>query len=214
MTWCRTVMALVRDGAGRPAQVTAMLEDISDRKEAEATLVHKTLHDPLTGLPNRQLFLQRLEWARSERLASRSGVAVVFIDMDGFKAVNDTHGHHAGDELLVAVARRLREAVRPSDDVARYGGDEFLVLAGAVDTVDDATQLAWRLANTLRAPFRVDGQIVRVTASLGIAFSSNPQEDTEELVRKADAAMYIAKQRGSNRVAIFGEELEASSSAA
>jgi diguanylate cyclase (GGDEF)-like protein len=104
----------------------------------------------------------------------------------------------------VAAAQRLREEVRPFDDVARYGGDEFLVLAGAVDTVDDATQLAWRLANTLRAPFSVAGQIVRVTASLGIAFTSSPQEDTEELVRKADAAMYLAKDRGSNRVAAYG----------
>jgi diguanylate cyclase (GGDEF)-like protein/PAS domain S-box-containing protein len=208
LMWCRTVMALVRDGAGKPAQVTAMLEDISDRKEAEADLVHKTLHDALTGLPTRQLFLQRLLHARSERLLTGSGVAVLFVDMDGFKEINDSLGHHAGDELLIAVAGRLREAIRPGDDVARYGGDEFLVLAAEVDSVAHATQLAWRLANTLRAPFSVAGELVRVTASVGIAFSSDPREEPEELVRKADAAMYVAKQRGSNRVAVFGQATE------
>jgi diguanylate cyclase (GGDEF)-like protein len=185
-----------------------MLEDISDRKEAEADLVHKTLHDALTGLPTRQLFLQRLLHARSERLLTGSGVAVLFVDMDGFKEINDSLGHHAGDELLIAVAGRLREAIRPGDDVARYGGDEFLVLAAEVDSVAHATQLAWRLANTLRAPFSVAGELVRVTASVGIAFSSDPREEPEELVRKADAAMYVAKQRGSNRVAVFGQATE------
>jgi diguanylate cyclase (GGDEF)-like protein/PAS domain S-box-containing protein len=208
LQWCRTVMALVRDGAGRPLQVTAMLEDISDRKEAEADLVHRALHDALTGLPNRQLFLERLQKAQVERPATDEGMAVIFIDIDGFKAANDSIGHHAGDELLVAVAGRLRQAVRPTDQVARYGGDEFLVLAGELGSVDDASQLAWRLANTLRAPFSLAGQAAHVTASFGIAYSEDSLEEPEELVRRADAAMYQAKQRGRNRVAVFGRAAE------
>ena len=202
--WCRTVMTLVRDGAGRPDHITAMLEDISDRKQVEADLVHRTLHDPLTELPNRQLFLDRLEQTRTNRFAAGSGLAVVFIDMDGFKQVNDSFGHHAGDELLVAVARRLQRAVRPSDSVARFGGDEFVVLAEEVDSLTDATQLAWRLTSALRTPFSIAGQTVRVTASLGVAFSTDPADLAEDILRKADAAMYLAKDRGSNRVAVYG----------
>ena len=202
--WCRTVMSLVRDGAGRPDHITAMLEDISGRKEVEANLVHRTLHDALTELPNRQLFLERLEERRTQRFAAGSGIAVVFIDMDGFKQVNDSLGHHAGDELLVAVARRLTGAVRPGDSVARFGGDEFVVLADDVDSLTDATQLAWRLTNCLRAPFSVAGETVRVTASLGVAYSTDPADLAEDILRKSDAAMYLAKDRGCNRVAVYG----------
>jgi len=144
----------VRDGAGRPAHITAMLEDISDRKRVEADLLHRTLHDALTRLPNRQHFLDRLAETRAQRFASGAGVAVVFIDMDGFKEVNDLFGHKAGDDLLTAIARRLTAAVRPSDTVARFGGDEFVVLAGEVDSTTDATQLAWRLTNCLRSRSR------------------------------------------------------------
>ena len=202
--WCRTVMALVRDGAGAPDHVTAMVEDISDRKEVEADLVHRTLHDPLTELPNRQRFLDSLRQTRAQRFAAGSGVAVVFIDLDNFKDVNDSLGHHAGDELLVAVAGRLTGAVRPSDSVARFGGDEFVVLAAEVASLTDATQLGWRLTSALRRPFSVAGETVRVTASVGVAYSSDPEDLAEDILRKADAAMYLAKDRGSNRVAAYG----------
>jgi diguanylate cyclase (GGDEF)-like protein/PAS domain S-box-containing protein len=204
LMWCRTVMAVVRDDAGQPAHVTAMLEDISDRKLVEADLVHRTLHDGLTELPNRQHFLDRLRQTRARRFSTGSGVAVVFMDLDGFKEVNDSQGHHAGDELLLAVARRLKEAVRPSDTIARFGGDEFVVLAAEVDSAHDATQLAWRLTNALRPTFSVIGTTVTVTASMGVAYSADPEDAAEDIVRKADAAMYLAKQRGRNRVEVFG----------
>ena len=202
--WCRTVMALVRSSSGAPDHVTAMVENIDERKQAEADLVHRTSHDPLTSLPNREHFLRRLAESRRESLQG-TGVGVVFIDLDNFKSVNDSFGHEAGDELLVAVARRLRGAVRPSDLVARFGGDEFLVLAEDLDEARDAAQLAWRLASALHAPFAVAGRAVTVTASFGAVFSRDSDEPDEDLVRKADAAMYTAKHRGSNRVAVFGE---------
>jgi diguanylate cyclase (GGDEF)-like protein/PAS domain S-box-containing protein len=205
MMWCRTVMALVRDGAGDPLHSTAMLEDISDRKQVEAELVHRTLHDALTGLPNRELFLERLRLARSRRLAG-SGLAVLFMDVDRFKEVNDTLGHHAGDELLIAVARRLTGAVRPSDVVARFAGDEFLVLADEIGSSAGARKFALRLTESMRQPFTVAGETMAVTASLGVAYSAGLSESPEEILRRADAAMYLAKQHGRNRVEVFGED--------
>ena len=209
LMWCRTVMALVRDESGQPANVTAMLEDISDRKLVEADLVHRTLHDALTELPNRQHLLDRLRQTRARRFAAGSGVAIVFMDMDGFKEVNDSQGHHAGDELLQAIARRLRGAVRPGDTVARFGGDEFVVLAGEVDSLTEATQLAWRLTNALRTPFAIGGRNVTLTASMGVAFSSDNEQSAEDILRHADTAMYAAKQRGRNRVEVFEGSNEA-----
>jgi diguanylate cyclase (GGDEF)-like protein/PAS domain S-box-containing protein len=203
--WCRTVMALVRDGAGQPDHLTAMVENIDNRKQAEAELVHRTIHDSLTRLPTRQHFLERLAEARAESAVQGLAVGVVFVDLDDFKQVNDSLGHQTGNELLTAVAERLLAAVRPADLVARFGGDEFLVLVGRLDDTRDATRLAWRLAHSLRMPFSIAGADVTVTASFGVATSHDPDEAHEDLVRKADAAMYAAKQRGSNRVAVFGE---------
>jgi diguanylate cyclase (GGDEF)-like protein/PAS domain S-box-containing protein len=211
--WCRTVMALVRNSVGSADHVTAMVENIDQRKQAEADLVRRTTHDPLTTLPNREHFLLQLAQARLESPATM-GVGVVFVDLDNFKSVNDSFGHDAGDELLVAVARRLRAAVRPADLVARFGGDEFLVLADHLGEARDVAQLAWRLATSLNAPFAVAGRAVTVTASFGAAFSRDLDEPDEDLVRKADAAMYSAKHRGSNRVALFGESESSGAGAA
>jgi diguanylate cyclase (GGDEF)-like protein len=208
MFWCRTVMALVRDAMGFPSYAMGMLEDISHRKGIEDELVRRAMLDPLTGLPNRQLLLDRLTIATAQlerRLGE--GLAVIFMDLDGFKAVNDRHGHQLGDELLISVARRLSKVVRSADTVARFGGDEFVVLVGDVTEAGAATQQAERLAEALEGPFDLGGIETRVTASFGVTVSSDPEVEPQELIRRADAAMYRAKQAGRNRI-------EASTSAA
>jgi diguanylate cyclase (GGDEF)-like protein/PAS domain S-box-containing protein len=204
LVWCRTVMSLVRDAAGGPSYVIGMLEDISDRKRAEEELVRRAVHDPLTGLPNRQLFLDRLgvALAQSERRPG-AGVAVIFMDLDRFKEVNDSLGHQAGDELLIGVSLRLSQAVRPADTVARFGGDEFVVLVGDVTSVADAEQLAHRLSRVLTEPFELGDHRVPATASIGVAMTSDATASPESLIRQADAAMYRAKEHGRNRVEVF-----------
>jgi diguanylate cyclase (GGDEF)-like protein/PAS domain S-box-containing protein len=172
------------------------------REAAEDTMRHQALHDPLTGLPNRTLLVNRLtNWL--ERADRISGVAaVLFVDIDHFKVVNDALGHVRGDQLLQAVARRLRAALRPSDTVARVGGDEFVVLCENLESQDDALQLASRLSGALDDPFKVAEHVHRVTASVGIAVWT-PGASADDLMRDADAAMYRAKQRGRARYELF-----------
>jgi diguanylate cyclase (GGDEF)-like protein len=196
---------LVRDDAGEAHHLTVMLEDIDARKRTEAELIHRSNHDTLTSLPTRAYFLERLRDARERSALAGTGLGVIFIDLDNFKQVNDSAGHHAGDELLAAIAARLDAAVRPNDVVARFGGDEFMVLADSIGDTRDAVQLAWRLASALRAPFTIAGVELSVSASFGVCHSQDREEAPEDLVRKADAAMYTAKQRGRNRVAVFGD---------
>jgi diguanylate cyclase (GGDEF)-like protein/PAS domain S-box-containing protein len=205
LRWFRLVLVLVRDDAGEPHHLTVMLEDIDARKRTEAELIHRSNHDTLTKLPTRAYFLERLREACDRAQLTGAGVGVVFIDLDNFKQVNDSAGHHAGDELLAAAAARLGAAVRPNDVVARFGGDEFVVLAADIVDARDAVQLAWRLASGLRAPFTVGGTELTVGASFGVCYSRDRDDGPEDLVRKADAAMYAAKQRGRNRVAVFGD---------
>jgi diguanylate cyclase (GGDEF)-like protein/PAS domain S-box-containing protein len=206
LMWCRTVMALVRDSDGHPSRITAMVEDITDRKRDEADLVHRTMHDGLTGLPNRHLFVDRFQQAQARRRTAGAGVAVLFIDIDGFKDINDSLGHHAGDELLVEVGRRLTAAVRPADTVARYAGDEFLVLTDQVDSVIHATQLAWRLTHSLRTPYLVGDTEITLSASIGVCFSTDQADQPDDLLQNADRAMYAAKRQGRNRVEVFGHK--------
>ena len=203
--WCRLVMVLVRNGDGTPGHLTAMLEDIDARKRTEAELVHRSTHDALTSLPTRHHFLERLRDARIRAVHAATGVGVVFVDIDGFKQVNDTNGHPVGDELLAAIASRLGGAVRPGDLVGRFGGDEFVVLVDGISDGRDAARLAWRLAGAFRTPFSIRDRSISVTASFGVCYSDDPDDTDEDLVRKADAAMYTAKHRGRNRVAVFGE---------
>ncbi len=200
----------VLDDEGRVVRVVGYGLDITDRKRAELRLAHLALHDALTGLPNRTLFMDRLTHALDRAKRTGRRVAVLFVDLDRFKAVNDTLGHEAGDALLQQVAERLRSCLRSSDTLARLAGDEFTILLEDVADLQEAEQVAQRLQLALREPFTVAGQPVRTTASVGIALSSPDTQRAEELLRRSDAAMYRAKALGRNRSQVFGPELDTS----
>src|SRR4051794_17921609 len=173
---------------------------LTDARNFEDAM-HQAFHDSLTALPNRALFLDRLELAHARARRSGSPIAVLFMDLDTFKNVNDSLGHAAGDELLVLVAGRLRRWLRPSDTAARFGGDEFAVLLEDLDTSNAAQIVAQRVLDSLREPFEIQGQEVYVGASIGIASSAHPGSD--DLLRNADLAMYRAKGLGKGRHQIF-----------
>jgi diguanylate cyclase (GGDEF)-like protein len=166
-------------------------------------LSHQAFHDSLTELPNRALFADRLGLALARTSRRKVAVAVLFLDLDGFKPINDRFGHEAGDRLLRAVAERVRACVRPEDTVARLGGDEFTVLLEDIVDVRYAIGVAERIEETLREPFPIDGHEARVTASIGIAVSSGPDTSPEDLMRNSDRAMYLAKRKGRARHELF-----------
>src|SRR3954464_3154679 len=173
---------------------------LTDARNFEDAM-HQAFHDSLTGLPNRALFLDRLELARARSRRAGSPIAVLFMDLDSFKNVNDSLGHAAGDELLVLVAGRLRRWLRPSDTAARFGGDEFAVLLEDLDTSTAAQAVAQRVLDSLHEPFAIQGQEVLCGASIGIASSGHPGSD--DLLRNADLAMYRAKGLGKGRFQMF-----------
>jgi diguanylate cyclase (GGDEF)-like protein/PAS domain S-box-containing protein len=197
--------------------------DVTERVRLQAQLQHNASHDPLTDLPNRALFLDRLGRALGGRRAGDARAAVLYVDLDGFKEVNDTVGHQAGDDLLVQAARRLRDTLRSGDTAARLGGDEFAALIGGPDAgpapvpgaapgaapvADRIRDIADRLRTALSEPYRVDGIEVRVGASIGIAFAE-PGATPGEIMRHADLAMYRAKQAGKGRVELYAPRLQA-----
>jgi diguanylate cyclase (GGDEF)-like protein len=172
------------------------LED--ELADERSKLAHQAMHDCLTGLPNRILLYDRITRALGAARRYGTRTALLFVDLDGFKAVNDARGHEAGDRLLVEVAARLRCAVRPSDTVARLGGDEFVVLCERLDDADQAFTVADRLLEVLREPLAAGAGTVSISASVGIAFPE-PGEQPDALVGRADGAMYVAKRRGDAR---------------
>ncbi|MEU3450515.1 EAL domain-containing protein [Streptomyces thermolilacinus] len=188
--------------------------DVTERVRLQAQLQHNAEHDPLTDLPNRALFTRRVRQALGGRRSGDSGTAVLFIDLDGFKGVNDRLGHQAGDELLIQAARRLQESVRSGDTAARLGGDEFAALIAGDAGQDPAArefqvhEIADRLRLTLSQPYEVEGTEVRVAASIGVAFAE-PGMTAGELLRNADLAMYRAKAGGKNRVELYAPQMQA-----
>jgi diguanylate cyclase (GGDEF)-like protein/PAS domain S-box-containing protein len=195
----RRASEIDRLAAGLEA-ISRSLEERVRRRSAE--LAQQARHDPLTGLPNRVLFEERLE--RAIDVAERYGrrLAVLFIDFDAFKAVNDALGHEAGDRVLAEAARRLRRALRRSDTLARYGGDEFIVLASEIATADDARVVAEALEAALDAPFTVEGSTVALRASVGVSVYPDDAGNASRLKRNADHAMYLAKRAGATAVAV------------
>jgi diguanylate cyclase (GGDEF)-like protein/PAS domain S-box-containing protein len=191
-TWVSVGVSLVRADDGSPERFVVHVKDINERKASEALLAYRATHDQLTGLPNRALFEDRLELAlaRSERVAT--SVAVLFCDLDGFKGVNDSLGHEAGDAVLVEASQRLQGAVRAGDTVARFGGDEFVVLCEDVVTERELDALADRMRRAIERRITVAGAEVGIGLSVGRAVSSGG-ESPQDLVNQADAAMYAAK---------------------
>jgi diguanylate cyclase (GGDEF)-like protein/PAS domain S-box-containing protein len=181
-----------------------VLADALERQAIDDDIRHRALHDPLTDLPNRVLFMDRLEQALARLRRRRSLAAVLFLDFDDFKVINDSLGHHVGDELLTAVAPRLRHALRASDTVAHLGGDEFAILLEDIDGEQDAVEMAQRLATLFTQPFVIAGGEHFFSASIGIALARGG-ESAMELVRDADAAMYRAKERGRARYEVFDD---------
>jgi diguanylate cyclase (GGDEF)-like protein len=178
-----------------------------ERKRGQ--LAHDALHDPLTGLPNRTLFRDRCLLALSRIGRASAGVGVLFIDLDGFKQVNDSLGHRAGDRLLQLASDRIVHSVRTGDTVSRIGGDEFTVLGVDLNGRRGAVGLAERITNAFAEPFDLGGREVALSGSIGIAFTNKPDSDPDELIQEADIAMYHAKKGGGSRAAVFGRSLRA-----
>jgi diguanylate cyclase (GGDEF)-like protein/PAS domain S-box-containing protein len=176
------------------AGVVLHSRDITARKAAERALWHRALHDPLTGLANRALFHDRLENAIERCRRGSAPPAVLFLDLNDFKPINDRLGHDAGDAVLVELGRRLRRCVRAADTVARLGGDEFAILIEEIDSPELAAATVERILADLRAPLYVDGRDLAVTASIGLAIGSSTVRGPDELLRRADTAMYRAKR--------------------
>ena len=196
-----------RDVDGIPIRMAGSLSDSTDRHVAVERLEHEALHDTLTGLPNRTLFADRVEQTlqRAAREAS-AGCALLFLDLDGFKEINDTLSHAVGDQLLVAFAERIAKALRPGDTVARLGGDEFTVLLEELVQPAEATVIAERILRSLREPFSLDGNEILVGASIGISLSAGGLSPAD-LISSADLAMYDAKRQGRGRWAVFDEHM-------
>ena len=194
----------ILDPQGRPVGATAIAYDVTARKQAEQQLVRGALHDALTDLPNRAYFVERVSQALARvRRDPAYRVAVLFVDFDNFKAVNDSLGHAAGDRLLAEIADRLRTCVRPGDVVARLGGDEFTLLLEEITGLPDAEHAARRIEDSLATPFTLEGREVLATASIGVALSEPDYGQPQDLLRDADLAMYHAKEQGRARFQVF-----------
>jgi diguanylate cyclase (GGDEF)-like protein len=198
VVWVLEAAMLVKDATtGSPLYWQGILYDITQRKEAEEWLEHRAFHDTLTDLPNRQLLFDRLGHALARTERGSSGVAVLFMDLDRFKVVNDSLGHETGDRLLVVASERLAGCLRPEDTLARFGGDEFVVLVEDLESPEQAIRVAERLIECLEEPFVLEGWgELFVRASVGIAFGTAPMKSAEDLLRDADTAMYRAKYEG------------------
>ena len=206
--WMLSRGLAVRDGQQVAYRMAGSQTDITERKRAEEQLLHDALHDSLTGLFNRALFMDRLSHAIEQ--TKRQGhylFAVLFLDLDSFKVVNDSLGHIIGDELLVAIARRLESCLRPGDTLARLGGDEFTILLENIQDLSAATRVADTIHQQLQQPFTLGGQDVFTTVSIGIALSDTGCDRPDELLRNADTAMYRAKSLGRARHEIFNVEM-------
>jgi diguanylate cyclase (GGDEF)-like protein/PAS domain S-box-containing protein len=205
--WLNVV--LVKDSQGRMANYVVIFHDITDIKSQEEQIKHQAFHDALTGLPNRVLFKDRLGQAIAQADREGQRLAVLFLDLDNFKRVNDSLGHHAGDLLLQETARRLKRCLRETDTVSRLGGDEFTMILREVARPEDTLEAAGRILKALAEPFFIQGHELFVTTSMGITFFPDDAKDSDTLLKNADMAMYRAKDQGRNNLQLFTPALNA-----
>jgi diguanylate cyclase (GGDEF)-like protein/PAS domain S-box-containing protein len=214
--WIELIGSPLRDASGAVIGVVESARDITVHRalteqlqEREVQLEHLAQHDPLTGLPNRLLFTDRLHQAILQAHREHRGVALLFVDLDGFKSINDSLGHPAGDQVLQQAAARMRALVREGDTVARLGGDEFVLIIGTLEQDNDAGLVAHKLLKAFRQPFTVAGQSLYVTASIGISLFPQDGSEVDTLIRNADAAMYRAKDQGRDTLRFYTEDMTA-----
>jgi len=207
--WVRDEAVVVVPEDGSPSHWSGFLVDVTDRRALEEQLQHQAFHDPLTGLANRALFTDRVGHALARSARSRSSLAVLFLDLDDFKMVNDGMGHDAGDTLLVAVGEALQACLRPMDTAARLGGDEFAVLLEDLEGTEAAGEVADRILGALAHPFPIGGRQVVIGASIGIAGPTTRREGAAEILRNADSAMYAAKREGKGRHETYAPAMHA-----
>ncbi len=212
--WVLSRGRAIWDDEKRIYRMAGLMTDITEQKELEHQLLHNALHDSLTGLPNRTLFMNKLKRSLTRSQQQEDYFfAVLFLDLDRFKVINDTLGHQIGDSLLIKLARKLEQSVRPGDIVARLGGDEFGIILENIASVDDASHTATRIQQELSYPFNLGGNEVFVSASIGISHSLIPYNSPEDFIRNADTAMYRAKDKGRGCYELFDLDMQAKESA-
>ena len=207
MRWVDAFGDTTYDADGNAQRMIGICIDSNGRKQAEAQIEFLAHHDHLTQLPNRFVAKERLKMAMAYADRAKENVALLFLDLDHFKAINDALGHNMGDLLLVEVARRLQTCLRETDTISRQGGDEFLVILTNIHDLAAVTDSAAKIVNALAAPYEIDGHALAVTVSVGIAIYPNDAQDTETLMQRADTAMYHAKATGGNEFTFFSEQM-------
>lgn len=201
-------ISVVRDTAGKITHYVSSFTDITERKASDARVQHLAYHDPLTRLANRSNLCERLTQALSQAKRNKTQLALLLLDLDNFKIINDTLGHQTGDQLLIEVAQRLLEAVRQSDFVARLGGDEFVIMLPEIASSNDVVHVADKILRSISEPYLIDGQELRTSTSIGICLYPDDATEDQDLIKKADLAMYHAKSNGRGNYQFFSEGMQ------